>query len=420
MGGKHWTEERANALFLEAGFQPLEPFRNTKFKRLCKHNECGNEVEVIFDVLRRGGNPCGFCSGRLLDMKEVHDKLRAVGLKPLSEYKSSGEPWECEHLPCGRKVSPSWDQIQQGKGGCGYCAGTRVDTSEQKKILELNELEPLETYRNSQTPWMCLHKPCGRIVYPRWKSLKSGNGGCVHCSGIGKLDPDEASAFFKSKNLIPQVPYVNAITPWPSIHVPCGREVSPAYSYIQSGSSGCEYCSGNLPIDQDTAVKNFKLLNLSPLEPFVSTGTPWKSIHTICGREVSPQYSNVVSSKQGPCKFCAEKGFDYEKPGIFYIITNKNLGAHKVGVTRIEVSRMATHQKHGWETYKTVTFDLGANAHKVEQQVLKWLRDELKLPPYLSHHEMPQAGWTETVSAEEIELLTIWEKVQLLLGEINE
>jgi hypothetical protein len=35
-------------------------------------------------------------------------------------------------------------------------------------------------------------------------------------------------------------------------------------------------------------------------------------------------------------------------------------------------------------------------------------------PPYLSIEQMPQAGWSETVDASEIDLPTIWAKVEQL------
>jgi len=45
---------------------------------------------------------------------------------------------------------------------------------------------------------------------------------------------------------------------------------------------------------------------------------------------------------------------------------------------------------------------------------LKWLRDEKKLPAFLSEFELPQGGYTETIDASEIDLATIWAKVEEL------
>ena len=53
-------------------------------------------------------------------------------------------------------------------------------------------------------------------------------------------------------------------------------------------------------------------------------------------------------------------------------------------------------------------------AYDVEQKLLYWLRVEVNLEVYLSDHQMPQGGWTETVDASVIDLSTIWAKVEKL------
>lgn len=40
----------------------------------------------------------------------------------------------------------------------------------------------------------------------------------------------------------------------------------------------------------------------------------------------------------------------------------------------------------------------------IEDEILGWWRGELALPPYLGPQDMKQGGWTETVSAEEIDI----------------
>jgi hypothetical protein len=50
----------------------------------------------------------------------------------------------------------------------------------------------------------------------------------------------------------------------------------------------------------------------------------------------------------------------------------------------------------------------GERALLIEAEILEWWRGELALPAYLGPQEMKQGGWTETVSAEDIDLaLTI-------------
>ena len=48
----------------------------------------------------------------------------------------------------------------------------------------------------------------------------------------------------------------------------------------------------------------------------------------------------------------------------------------------------------------------------IEQEILTWFRSEFQLPNALGPKDMPQRGWTETVSSVEIDLATIWAQVE--------
>ncbi len=98
------------------------------------------------------------------------------------------------------------------------------------------------------------------------------------------------------------------------------------------------------------------------------------------------------------------------------MITHEELGSHKIGISGVHAKedRLNDHAKSGWKLYKKKTFESADRTYEIEQEVLRWLREDRGLPPYLSLHEMPQRGWTETVDASEIDLPTIWAKVEEL------
>jgi hypothetical protein len=56
----------------------------------------------------------------------------------------------------------------------------------------------------------------------------------------------------------------------------------------------------------------------------------------------------------------------------------------------------------------------GETAYQIEEQVMEWLRLESRLPQYLVSEQMPQGGHAETVNDSEIDLATIWAKVESL------
>jgi len=131
---------------------------------------------------------------------------------------------------------------------------------------------------------------------------------------------------------------------------------------------------------------------------------------------VRPQYSSVKGG-QGGCRFCADWGIDYLAEGFIYLLTNKKLNAHKVGIgntKRAKGGRIGQHKASGWELFNQINFELTEEAFQIEQKVLIWLRKTKGLQVYLSEFDMPQGGYTETVDASEIDLPTIWAKVEEL------
>ena len=75
---------------------------------------------------------------------------------------------------------------------------------------------------------------------------------------------------------------------------------------------------------------------------------------------------------------------------------------------------MYQHEKQGWVLYKKANFQTVQKASDIETSVLKWLRLQVGLPIFLTPKQMPRGGHTETMEASEIDLPTIWAKVEEL------
>jgi hypothetical protein len=90
------------------------------------------------------------------------------------------------------------------------------------------------------------------------------------------------------------------------------------------------------------------------------------------------------------------------KPGLTYLLVHEGLNALKVGVTAKGSSRTSNFQRHGWEVVGKEHFTSGFQAVFVEQDILKWWREDLKLSPYLTSDLMPLGGFTETVDLQEV------------------
>jgi hypothetical protein len=339
-----------------------------------------------------------------------------VGLKVLEPYKNTKTPWRAIHIQCGREVSPTFGRIKSGGNPCKYCANAVTDLKDVLSYLKENGFTPMEDFPGTNPPWKLRHNLCGNIIEKRYAHLKRRKNkdftGCSICSGNSKHQEKDAISFFNSHNLRPLVPYTNAGTPWKSIHIDCGREVSPSYNSLRRGRGGCGYCS-RTRVDSQEAITFVESIGYSPLEEMKWTTDPWKMLHISCGREVFPNY-NQLRRGIGGCKYCASYGIDLNQPAKLYLITNKNLNAHKIGISKAKSERLSKHKSFGWELYKERDYAIGENAFRVEQEILNWLRGTLGLQSYLPPSQMPQGGHSETVDASEIDLPTIWAKVEEL------
>ncbi len=48
--------------------------------------------------------------------------MRAAGVEPIEPYRNSQSPWRCRCLSCGREVAPRYTDVVRGYGGCKWCA----------------------------------------------------------------------------------------------------------------------------------------------------------------------------------------------------------------------------------------------------------------------------------------------------------
>jgi recombinational DNA repair protein (RecF pathway) len=402
-------------IMLDANLQPLETFKDVNKPWKCECLSCGKTVSPTLTNIRNGQNGCGFCSGNFVDVDTALEVMKSANLLPLVQYSKSHSPWKCKCLSCGRTVFPTYNSIQQGNAGCKYCAKKFVDAQEAEEMMKNAGLTPLEPYKKSGSRWRCQCVTCGKIVTPTYASIRSGNGGCKYCAGL-VIEPEIAVALMLSVNLRPLTPFSNGHSKWKCKCLVCDRIVYQSYNRMQQGYGPCGYCAGKI-VDVEEALILMRSAGLIPLDPYTKALEKWRCQCTKCGRTVYPTYG-AIRSGQGGCRFCAQIGIDYTGPGFIYLMTHPKLQSHKVGIGGLRPTgkrdRVNEHQKFGWDLYARVEYETADDAFQIEQKVLSWLRQEKQLAIYLSALEMPQGGYTETVDASEIDLPTIWAKVEEL------
>ena len=419
MGCHHCSDQfvdpdEAYQFYLSKNLQPLVPYPGTNNPWKSIHLICGSEIKPRYTHIKSGRVGCLVCAGKVpITQAKAFAFYRSKGLEPKEKFKGPHHPWKSVHTVCGRNVSPRWASVQQGNGVCEYCSGNKVDMKEVKQLLKENKLKPLVSYPGGKVGWRCIHLPCGRKVSPTYGALRSGQGPCEFCSK-NMVGEKEAYALLKKNKYTPLIDFPGGSKSWLCIHTVCGTKVEVRAAYLRSGNVGCSFCAGTKPISAVQANKFFKSRGFKPLEPFINARTSMKSIHLVCGREVSPTWASLRVS--GGCKYCSTSNVNLLAPAYLYLITSKEFNAHKIGIGGHDstINRLERHKKLGWDVYATKDLDNGEEAYELEERILEWIRIDMGLPKYLLSEQMPQGGHTETVDALEIDLSTIWAKVEEL------
>jgi len=309
---KPYTPEEAKKLVLERGFSPLEPYPGAKVRWKAKHMGCGGTVFITLNSIRNPRKKLGVCvncaSNAPTSETDALKIMENAGLKPLVKYPGYDKPWKSIHTTCGRSVRPTFHSVKSRGTGCRYCgleeAAVKRTTKSEVAVAELRAagFEPLEDFRGVRIAWKSRCLKCKKLVSPQLGSIRQGRG-CQHCANNVLLEHEEAVTRMKKYGVTPLVPYKSAVTPWKSRCMTCGKVVSPKLNSVQSGQGACKYCS-KVYVDPKEAIKLMIQKGVEPKEPYTNSITPWKCKCLKCARIVYPQYSSIKAGRGG-CKYCA-------------------------------------------------------------------------------------------------------------------
>ena len=406
--------DEAYQFFLSKDLQPLVPYPGTAKPWKSIHLICGSEIKPRYGHIKSGRKGCPVCAGVVpISQKRAFEFFQSKGLEPLEPFKGPHKPWKSIHTVCGREISPRWANVQQGGSGCAYCSGNKVDIKDLNKILKENNLTLIGNFENTSKPLKSIHKPCGRKVSPMYGALRNGQGPCEFCSK-NMVGESEALELLKKNDFKPLEVFPGGSKPWKCLHKKCGNQIEVITTYLRRGGKGCNVCAGLAPISSSDAKKLFLSKGFTPMVKFQGAKKPWKSKHNVCGRIVFPTWGSLKSGRG--CKYCQIGGINLLAPAYLYLITHDSLNSHKIGIGGFDSSmdRLEKHVKQGWKTYRQLDLETAEEAYEIEQGVLNWLRNDLNLQQFLLAEQMPQRGHTETVDASEIDLPTIWAKVEEL------
>jgi hypothetical protein len=431
--------DKVNATLKEKDFILLGSYRDSNTPIIVKCNKCGEKFLGLYTVIsREKGRGCKNCAlienAKKLQLKPevLLGRLKRVNLEIVGDYKNSITTLQCRCLKCNKQFGIYPATLIDG-GGCPTCnraAAGLLRRNEEKESIDIMKriglVEPLVPYPGAGKRWKSQCLNCAEIVYPTLASIKGrSQGGCKFCGdkkrGLAKRIPQlKAYALFLENGFVPLSgeKYISSESAVRCRHT-CGAIVSVTYRRLSRniavGSGSCRPCGNKKyadstrfdiqQIDQIYAKQKLKLAQRKYL------GMRYKhaTICTVCGWEWETLPSAIALGHG--CPTCAKSSFKPEAPGYFYLITHTELDAHKIGIANIAKTKLADrfyhHQKQGWQLIAKWDFSLGRNAQVIEKEILRKLRKDLEIPPYLAKEDMPFGGWTETMSADSISLTKI-------------
>jgi hypothetical protein len=140
-------EERVLEVMANALLKPLEPYNGNKHKWRIRCLRCNQETTTRFNDVQQGHSGCMNCGSKAGGLKIALDPEVAVqtmvnaSLQPLEPYPGASSKWKCKCLICGNVVTPVYGSIQQGNGGCIYCAPYGMDMGVASCLYLLSSTE---------------------------------------------------------------------------------------------------------------------------------------------------------------------------------------------------------------------------------------------------------------------------------------
>jgi hypothetical protein len=103
-----------------------------------------------------------------------------------------------------------------------------------------------------------------------------------------------------------------------------------------------------------------------------------------------------------------------------YLLKHERLQVTKVGITTTAAreNRLKRHLHHGWEIVELWERGTGEEVEILEQEVLRWWRQDLQAQIAMPSDMMRQGGWSETAYLIEVDIDETVSYVEWLISEL--
>lgn len=396
---------------------------------------------------------CPYCSNKKVlsgynDLKSTHpevitewDFTKNISISPDSVSAGSHKKvwWIC-------KAGHGWQagivRRTREKTGCPICSSNLI----LEGVNDLQSSNPdffkdWDFSRNTNLQPTALGPGSGKQVWwkcakgHQWKtspSKRASGQGCPVCIGkkilvgfndLPTTNPQLAMDWDHERNL-PLT--VNSVTEMSnkSVWWVCKRNHHWQSVISNRAKSGCPYCGNktvlsgfnDLQTTNPELAREWNIRRNGELLPTMVVEGSGRKVWWKC-KENHEWFTDVSSRTSGRgCPSCAVFGFDPNTPGVLYFIENTKMRARKIGVTNLNNrgDRINDWKKSGWTLLGSFDHPLGQTILTLESRLLRWIRQDLGLPQYLSDSDLKRLGGaTETFSGDGVSNQEILDRIRL-------
>jgi hypothetical protein len=438
-----------------AGLEPLTTYPGSKVKWLCRCLTCGEEVSPLYSTVSRGIGGCEVCARRVTarlqrekGLLRARETLSGAGFELLGNYSNARTFSLIRCLSCGQVAKRTLNDIKQGQR-CQCQRKPRKPLVSFRPDLA-SELHPtlngnrdgltIGTGERNNVWWLCLQgheyeaTPANR-VHEKTES-------CPYCtrriaiSGVTDFVTENPTLAEELAALQPEGVEPAKLRSHSNVKFRWRCVVYQDHFWESAPSDrlrgfGCPICNGkkvlqgfnDLASTQPEVADQWHPTRNGHLKPTEVATRSNKIVWWLCdqGHEwkanISPRALGVG------CPRCSKAGFDSTLPGIFYFIEQPEFLAMKVGITNKNArkDRLAKFRSAGWQIISTIERDDGRKVLELETAMLRWIRKDLGLQVFLGMEEMSTTGGhSETFASDGVEVLTVLDKMNFIMSQIDE
>lgn len=242
---------------------------NTPVEAICsKNHTCYSTPKNV----RRGHNMCRECVGLCPIAAERNFRIliKEKGGKVIGEYRGTHIPIELV-CPSGHTCYPAPSDVKVGCNMCIECAGKCPIATERnfREILKGKfEATFIGPYEGANNPTKCLCSN-NHLCYPRWCSVKAGQGICLICAGKSAIDTEERFLEeLENRQCSTDDQYINNSTLMNCVCEEGHSFITTAWAVLQ-GYGYCDICfRKNVSIGQNKVRRALESSNLNYIEEF--------------------------------------------------------------------------------------------------------------------------------------------------------